>query len=589
MPSRAKCAKVHEVMGTHARVKISPPLTLGAALAASAAKAPKRAALVQHENGQRVSYRRLGKLVDAYAYALLAAGVTRGERVATQLPTTIEHVALMLATTKIGAVVAPLDLQLSLAELWRQLEAVTPKMFVFATSTPARDLAGTERAVRETWRTIPLLVQAAGTLGPEPVIAGAHALAALVTQPRTWWRRVREIWRHDLRQAQDVLVPDDAALILFTTGTTGEPRPVVLSHRTLVTECELLARAATELGEGSVMLVNQSLGQIGGTTAALLPALWRGCTAALLRVFDARASLAAVAARHVTCLCQTPAQYRLEWDLPDYDGFERGTLALVMVGGAAVDVAFLRQLARMAKRCATGMVMTEAGGFVTLTPPWLSPEEMSGQAGRSYDELAKVSVRRLMRADGSSGEEVADGEVGEVCCHPPLVFAGYFGQPEITRQTLSSDGLLYTGDLGYFKDMKTHRALCLCGRRKFVIRQKGYQVFPEEVSVHLALHAKVAAADVVGVPHALFEEGIIAFVKPHPGVALSVEELVQHCSSMAAYKRPLHIEILRDEEELPVTRTAKIDKLVLQQRALMIVERLRAEGKWDRDRGGAAA
>jgi acyl-CoA synthetase (AMP-forming)/AMP-acid ligase II len=129
--------------------------------------------------------------------------------------------------------------------------------------------------------------------------------------------------------------------------------------------------------------------------------------------------------------------------------------------------------------------------------------------------------------------------------------------------------------------MGTYRALYLSGRRKFMIKQKGYNVFPGEVEEHIAGLPGVEMAEVIGRPHAIFDEAIFAFVRLEKGAALDTDAVMAHCKSIAAYKRPLHVEIWPADKEFPLTRSTKVDKLELEKIANPVIERLRAEGKWD--------
>jgi fatty-acyl-CoA synthase len=240
----------------------------------------------------------------------------------------------------------------------------------------------------------------------------------------------------------------------------------------------------------------------------------------------------------------------------------------------------------MAPRFGTGIGMTENAGFATFTPAGISIEEMAGQVGQAFPDLAEVSIREPMEADGSAGEELPDGDIGEICYHPPIVFLGYYNQPEETKKAVSNEGILYTGDMGYFKQMDGYRALYLSGRRKFVIKQKGYNVFPGEVEEHIAQMEGVDVVEVIGMKHELFDEGIIAFVRPSAGVSLTSEDVMEHCKAIASYKRPQHVEIWPSGKELPLTRSTKVDKLKLVELAGPIVENLRKAGKWDAKQGG---
>ncbi|MEE4111947.1 MAG: class I adenylate-forming enzyme family protein, partial [Desulfobacteraceae bacterium] len=177
--------------------------------------------------------------------------------------------------------------------------------------------------------------------------------------------------------------------------------------------------------------------------------------------------------------------------------------------------------------------------------------------------------------------ELPDGEVGEICYHPPIVFLGYYNMPEETARTISKEGILYTGDLGSFKDMGSYRALYLAGRRKFMIKQKGYNVFPDEIENHIAGLPGVDTVAVVGMKHRLFDEGVFAYVRPEAGAALTPQAVQDHCRKIASYKRPQHVELWPADKEFPITRSTKVDKLAIQQLAEDRIAELREKGAWD--------
>jgi len=305
-----------------------------------------------------------------------------------------------------------------------------------------------------------------------------------------------------------------------------------------------------------------------------------------IRIFDTKTTLEAIERHKVKVIGQIPTMFRMLWNFPEYEKYNLSSLEFVAYAGSAVDTTFLKKLSTMAPRFGTGIGMTENAGFATFTPVDISHDEMAGQVGQAFPDLAQVSIRKPMEEDGSAGEELADEEIGEICYHPPIVFLGYYNQPEETKKAVSKEGILYTGDLGYFKQMDGYKALYLSGRKKFVIKQKGFNVFPGEVEEHIAQMEGVDVVEVIGVKHRLFDEGIFAFVRPFAEVSLSSEDVMEHCKSIASYKRPQHIEIWPFDQELPLTRSTKVDKLKLVEIAGPIVENLRNEGKWDASHEG---
>lgn len=545
-----------------------------------ARRTPEAPAMIQHEDGRSFAYRKFASLVDYFALKLLDLGLQPGDTLATQLVLVPEHLMLMYAGFKIGVIVAPLDVRLKDEEVVRDIAKIEAKAFFFLGQTPVRDFRTAGARVRDNCPTVKHLVQFTPDPQPGDVIEGAVSITALMDKKRLLWLKIKDLVSGGLKAAYARVHKRTPALIIYTTGTTGEPKPALLCHENIVVQNQILAQAMSLEGQVRI-LVNLPPSHVGCITECFMTTMFLGGTAVLLRIFDVAASLAAIEKHKVSVIGQIPTQYRMMWAHPDYAKYDLRSLELAVYAGSTVDVEFLKRLAGMAPRIATGLGMTENAGFATLTPPGIGVEEMVGQVGRAFPELAPVTVRRPMNPDGTAGAELPDGEIGEICYHPPIVFLGYYGQPEATARTVSREGLLYTGDLGTFKDLGTYRALYLAGRRKFMIKQKGYNVFPGEVEDHIAGLPGVEMVEVIGMPHKIFDEGVFAYVKPRPGAALTAEAVRDHCRAMAAYKRPQHVEIWPSGQDFPLTRSTKVDKIALQRQAEAVIADLRAAGGWD--------
>ncbi|HPM78428.1 MAG TPA: AMP-binding protein, partial [bacterium] len=200
-------------------------------------------------------------------------------------------------------------------------------------------------------------------------------------------------------------------------------------------------------------------------------------------------------------------------------------------------------------------------------------------AGVGYDmPVTPMTIRRPMRPDGKAGAELPDGEPGEICFAGPQIFIGYVNNEEAYRATVSTDGVCYTGDLGF----KNETGLHFSGRSKLVIKPKGYQVHPAQIEEHFAaLTEKVAACAAVGAQHDVFTEGVMLFVEQKPGANLTVADLEEHAKGIAAYMRPAHYVIL-NPGEFPLNRVAKTDYVLLKKQAKDEVDKLRKEGGWDK-------
>jgi acyl-CoA synthetase (AMP-forming)/AMP-acid ligase II len=167
--------------------------------------------------------------------------------------------------------------------------------------------------------------------------------------------------------------------------------------------------------------------------------------------------------------------------------------------------------------------------------------------------------------------------VGNICFQGPQTFLGYVNDPQSTAAAVSSDGWLYTGDLGFADP----RGLHFSGRAKWVLKPAGHQVFPGDIENHFsALGDRVANIGVVGHEHRLWSEGIVAFVERQPGADVTEAELRKHARTLAGYMRPLHYVIL-EPGAMPLNRTAKVDVVRLQEMARAEVGKLRERGRWD--------
>ena len=546
-----------------------------------AAEQPDRAAMIQFEDGKTVTYAQFASQVDLIALKLLDMGIKKGDRVSTMLLLSPEHILLMYACFKVGAIIAPVDVRLQDHEVVRDLNKIEPAAFVFLGNTPVRDFRQVGLAVQKDCPSVKHFIQFSLLDGDE-LINGAVYMSDFLSPDALAALSLNTDLTARLQETYASIEPSTPALIIYTTGTTGEPKPAVLTHDNILAQNEILKRGLSMLSaEELILMVNLPPSHVGCVTEALMTTFYIGGTDILLRIFDPASTLAAIEKHKATVLAQIPTQFRMEWMLPNYDDYDLSSLKFVVYAGSAVDLPFLERFSQMAPYFGTGFGMTENAGFSLFSAPGISIEDMVGQVGRAFDDIAPVTIRKPMNPDGTAGKILEDGEMGEICYEGRIVFPGYYNQPQETAKIISTDGVLYTGDMGYFKEISGYRSVVLGGRRKFMIKQKGFNVFPDEVSAFVALHPKVAQAETVGMKHRLIDEGIMVFVKPKADVQLSSQEIMEYCQGIASYKRPQHVEILAPDYVFPMTRVNKVDALKLIAQAETIVESLREEGLWD--------
>jgi acyl-CoA synthetase (AMP-forming)/AMP-acid ligase II len=524
-----------------------------------AARKPDEAAIVNATRGTTLTWRdlELGSL--ALAAELARMGFRHGDYLAASLPLLDEHILLELACFRLGAIHAPLDLRLPAAEAIRCLNLIRPKGYCFPGKTSAADFAALGEAVRAGCDSIEHLLQFSPA---SQCIAGASSAFDLLAraQPMPLASPVKE---------------GDGAQVIFTTGSTGSPKPALLSHRGIACQ-NLCLGTAFRFGPGQRVLCNLPASHVGGQAEVLLTSLFMGATAVTMEVFDAAGSLDAIERHGVTLIGQIPAMFNLEWRTADYARRNLASLETAVYGGQAVPRAFLDRMIEMAPRIATGLGLTESSGFCTytrLTPDAGDLEQGIGWAMPAY----RLSIREPMDAAGAAGREMPEGQVGHICFQGPQTFLGYVNDPEATAATVSREGWLYTGDLGFMGQGGLH----FSGRAKWVLKPAGHQVFPGDIENHLAAFRGVAAAGVVGHEHRLWGEGIVAFVERQPGADLTESELRKHARALAGYMRPLHYAIL-EPGTMPLNRSAKVDVASLQKMARVEVAKLRERGRWDK-------
>ncbi len=535
---------------------------------------PEAPAILSADGNSAVTWSEFDRITTALAREWLRLGFAKGDFLVTLLPLSVDHVLLEYSCFKIGVIVAPLDLRLSSAEVIRALEILRPRGLVGLGLKGPFDFRELWRAVQTQCPWIEHCI-AVDSDGPIP---GTQSFASIAEPAwRTLTNANPETAADSVALAGTTLTENDGALVIFTTGSTGSPKPALLSHRNITVQNMCLCGAFLGGDRGARILVNLPPSHVGGQTELLMSTFFGGGTAILLEVFDANRSLRAVTQNRAEIVGQIPAMFNLEWMLKDYDRHDLSSLKFAAYGGHAVSRPFVDQLATMAPVIGTGLGLTEAAGFCTYIQASAADRETL-IAGLGQDmPIYACSIRQPMRADGKAGDALPPGEIGQVCFRGPQTFLGYVKDPAATAQAISRDGFLYTGDLG-FKDAA---GLHLTGRDKWVIKSFGYQIFPGDVERHICtLAGKVANCVVVGVAHAVVSEAVVAMVEKKPEVELNCQELDRHARSLPSYMRPRHWIIL-EPGQMPLNRVVKPDYLRAQEIARDQIAQLRARGEWD--------
>jgi len=534
---------------------------------------PDTVALKIVDTGETYTYKEFDEITTALAVHLVEMGYQKGDFVATMLPLLAEHIFLEYACFKIGAIHAPLDLRLKVDEVIRSLGLIQAKAFVFQGKTPIADFSPLGVAVKEHCPFVEKFIQFAP---PNETVAGAISAEDLAQKVERLLENPSRSdgWQRYQEMTQSVK-ESDGVQVIYTTGSTGLPKPALLTHRNITSQNMCLG-GGFDMTHGARMLVHLPPSHVGCQGEQLMTTLFWGGTAIVMHLFDAEKTLRAVQEHQVEVLGQIPAMYAMQWALPNYKDYDLSSLQLALHGGQQVTQEFLVQLSSMAPKVCTGLGLTEMAGFVTYTPLDASLEEIVDNVG--YDmPITHLTIRKPMKSDGSAGEKLPEGQVGEICFAGPQVFAAYVNNDEAYRKTVSEEGICYTGDLGFVDDSGLH----FSGRSKLVLKPKGYQVHPAQIESHFTkLADKIVNAAAVGVPHKIFSEAVVLFVEKRKETQLTLEELEAHAKNIASYMRPSHY-VIFDQGQLPLNRVAKTDYVLLKKKAKQEVEALKQEGQWD--------
>lgn len=539
---------------------------------------PNDFAIIEYNTGEKITWKDFATRSRAFAAKLLKMGIGKGDVVASMLVLLKEHIYLMYACYRIGAIIAPLDPRLKSHEVDQAFQKMKPKAFFCLGNTAVTDF----RPI------ISDMIQKHGKSNggscehfiqfqkePDQIVEGAVGIVEFASDIKKAY--LLSLVTGKVKKAQKKVGKRDPILIIFTTGSTGYPKPALLCSENILIQ-NIGLSVAFGMEKDDSMLVNLPPSHVGCTTEQMGTTIFAGGTSVILHIFKPDDSLDAIQKYKITLFGQIPALFAMEWRLPNYKEYDISSLKFALYGGQTVTRQFLEQLAAMAPQFGTGLGLTETGGFCTYSPLDGTVDDILASIGFDMP-ICPISIREAMKPDGTAGREKPAGEVGEICFSGPQIFLGYLNDEENTRKTISKDGYLYTGDLGSYDEMGLH----FSGRSKLVIKPKGNNVFPTEVEefISSSLKAKVAGVAVVGVPHEVFTEGIVAFVEKKQEMELLAREVMEVCLNIASFKRPSHVEIL-EHGDMPLNRVAKTDYVELKARAVKIVEELRKKGKWDR-------
>ncbi|HEV8227592.1 MAG TPA: AMP-binding protein [Methylomirabilota bacterium] len=520
---------------------LGPALTLGQMLDEAAARDPAHEAIVFRD--ERVSYGQLKARADAFALGLVALGLRRGDHVVLWMPNRVEWNVAHLAIAKAGCVTVTCNSRYKALEVEYVLRQSDAKALILADRF---DAAGVDylELLREIDASTPRLA----------ALRHVIVLGSSVPAGCRPWAEVEALGRgSDPRVLERIgVTPDDPAAMLYTSGTTGEPKGCLLSHGNVYYKC----RVYTALHEWTArdryfvpVPYFHIFGCMGGTAANCLV----GSTQVVMDVFDPGEAMRLIEAERVTVFSGVPTMFITILNHPDFGRYDLRSLRTGSIGAAPVPAEIMRRI--LDREGGLGMDalvvygLTEATGGTHWTRPGDPLEKRVATVGLPTPEIEDRVV------DPITGAPVGPGEEGEVCVKGPTMMMGYYKKPEATAEKLR-DGWLRTGDMGV-KDSDGY--LRITGRLTDMIIVGGFNTYPAEIENFFLRHPKVLDVSIVGVPDPIMGEAVMAFVIPRAGESLTAEEVAGFArGKIANFKVPKYVEIVAS---FPLTGSGKVQKV----------------------------
>lgn len=498
---------------------------LGYFLSLTARRSPEQVAIVSE--GRKITYGELDRQVNRLSNALIHLGLRLGDKVATLFPNSPELVVAYFAILKAGGVLVPLNPRLRPEDFLYMLQHSDSRFLIY--SHGFRDAVA---SIRDRLGKL----EAAVFCGEEPP-DGSLSFQEMIARGKEDEPRL-------------ALSEDDDFCLMYTAGTTGRPKGVLVTHRNFI--WGVLNQATSYLPPPDRVLqvfpLAHNAGMIGLMTRTL-----RGDTLVIIRAPGPELILKSIQEHAITMLGLVPTLSNALTQVPSLDEYDRNSVLLVGSGAAVLPPETKRRMRDLFPKAGIFDTygMTECSGPITS----LKPED----AFRKEACVGKSLPYHEVRVVDERGADVRPGEVGEIVVRGPTVMKCYYKDQDATDEAIR-EGWLFTGDLARVDE---EGYIYIVDRKKDLIVTGGYNVYPKEVEDVLFAHPKVMEASVIGVPDPKWGETIRAVVVPKKGELLTEQEILDFCKDrLAGYKKPTSVVFV---EELPKSPVGKVLKRVLRE------------------------
>ena len=513
----------------------------------------------------RLTYAGLDAAVSAAAAALIGAGVVKGDRIAVWAPNSALWIVAALGLQRAGAVLVPVNTRFLGSEAAFVLKKSHAKILFTTTDFLGRDYPAS-------------LAQAAGGRGrdhrPVADLPDLQRIVALSGVPgdgvESWQQFLalgEEVDAAAVARRSALTTPDDLSDILFSSGTTGQPKGAMCTHGQTL-RAYAVWNSLVGLRERDRYLIVNPFFHGFGYKSGWLASILAGATILPMQTLDVRAVLEIVRSERVTVLPGTPTLFQTMLEDPAYSRDGVDTLRLVVTGAANVPAELLHRIRREIgfEHIVTGYGLTESCGIVSMCRYTDPLDVVASSAGRPLPGLE-------VRVVSTDGTVQATGHEGEIVVRGYTLMRGYLDEPEQTKSAIDAQGWLHTGDVGVLDGAgRVH----ITDRLKDMFIVGGFNAYPAEIEQILSNHPDIAQVAVVGVSDERMGEVGAAFVVPRAGRAITPADVIAFSrAQMANYKVPRHVRVVT---ELPLNASGKVLKSELRSSMLAGAATIEAKG-----------
>ncbi len=513
--------------------------TIGQNLYRSVQRFGDREALVDRQQGVRLTYRQLWDQTTRCAKGLLAHGVRRGDRVGIWAPNRSEWTILQYGSARVGAILVNINPAYKTAELEYALRQSEVSLLVLARAFRTSDYAGMVQEVRgrlpqlretlileEGWADLLL----AGDAGKDSALG----------------------------EVESQLQFDDPINIQYTSGTTGFPKGATLSHHNILNNGFLVGETLHYTEEDRVCIPVPFYHCFGMVLGNLACTTHGACMVVPGEAFEPVATMTSVQEERCTSLYGVPTMFIAELDHPDFSRFDFSSLRTGIMAGSPCPIEVMKKVQSLMHMPEVTICygMTETSPVSTQTH---TDDPLEKQVATVGQVQPHVEIKVV---DPLTGNVVPRGEPGELCSRGYLVMLRYWNNPAATAEAIDEARWMHTGDLATMDD---DGYLAIVGRIKDMIIRGGENIYPREVEEFLYGHHDISDVQVIGVPSERYGEEVMAWIKLRPGAAVTSDQLTEYCrGKIATFKIPRYWKFV---DAFPMTVTGKIQKFKMREDA----------------------